>query len=86
MVGLITLCVIYFIAMFCEFLAPYDPGVVQPKRLNLPPQAIHFISEKGFTLRPFVYGLKQGYDKVTLKAKYEIDTAIRYHLRLFATR
>ena len=61
--GLITLCVIYFIALFCEFLAPYDPSVVQPKRLNLPPQAIHFISQEGFTLRPFVYGLKQGYER-----------------------
>ena len=82
--GLIVLCIIYFIAIFCEFLAPYDPNIVQAKRMNLSPQAIHFFSEEGFTLRPFVYGLKEGYDEVTFKAKYEIDTSARYPLELFS--
>jgi peptide/nickel transport system permease protein len=82
--GLFTLCGIYFIALFCEFLAPYDPSMVQPKRLNLPPQAIHFVSAAGtFNLQPFVYGLTEGYDKVTLKAKYTVDTSLVYPLRLF---
>src|SRR5450759_4764663 len=84
-VGLIMLCLIYFTAIFCEFLAPYDPNTVQGKRLNLAPQAIHFVSDQGFGLRPFVYGVKQGYDKVTLKSTYEIDKNAKYYLRFFAS-
>jgi len=84
-VGLIMLCLIYFMAIFCEFLAPYDPNTVQGKRLNLAPQAIHFVSDQGFGLRPFVYGVKQGYDKVTLKSTYEIDKNAKYYLRFFAS-
>jgi len=82
-VGLVTLGVIYFIAIFAEFLAPYDPNAVEAKRINVAPQALHFISEEGFSLRPFVYDLKEGYDKVTLKAIYEVDKGTRHYLYFF---
>jgi peptide/nickel transport system permease protein len=83
-VGLIVLCIIYFMAVFCEFLAPYDPNAGNGKRINVAPQAIHFVSDQGFSLRPFVYGITQGYDKMTLQATYEIDKNVKYYLRFFA--
>ena len=83
-VSLVVLCIIYFMAIFCEFLAPYDPNRVDGKRINLAPQVVRFVSDKGFSLRPFVYGLKQGYDEVTFKSTYEIDKSTKYYLRLFA--
>lgn len=84
-VGFVVLCVIYLTALFCEFLAPYDPNYMDSKRTNLAPQGIHFVNpETGFGFRPFVYGLKEGYDKVTLKARYETDTTRVYYLRFFS--
>ena len=82
-VGLITLCVIYFIAAFCEFHAPYDPNKVDQTRMNVAPQSLRFVSDEGFSLRPFVYGLKQGYDEVTYKPTYEIVKDTKYYLRFF---
>ena len=84
LVGLVVLSAIYLMAIFCEFLAPYDPNGMDSKRTNLPPQGIHFYSEKtGFSIRPFIFGLKEGYDKVTLKAQYEIDTEQINYIKLF---
>jgi peptide/nickel transport system permease protein len=82
--GLVMLCFIYFMAIFCEFLAPYDPNSGDGKRINMPPESIHFVSDQGFSLRPFVYGITQGYDKVTLETTYEIDKNTKYYLRFFA--
>lgn len=83
-VGLIVLGFIYFMAVFCEFLAPYDPNAGDGKRINIPPETIHFVSDQGFSLRPFVYGIIPGYDKMTLQATYEIDKSTKYYLRFFA--
>ncbi len=82
-IGLYALGIIYLIAIFCEFLAPYDPNEVQAKRVNLSPQLVRFVGEDGFSFRPFVYGLKEGYDKKTLKATYEIDKEAVYYLQFF---
>lgn len=82
-IGLYALGIIYLIALFCEFLAPYDPNEVQAKRVNLSPQLVRFVGEDGFSFRPFVYGLKEGYDKKTLKATYEIDKEAVYYLKFF---
>ena len=81
--GLIFLCLIYLMAIFCEFLAPYDPNAVDGNRRNLAPEAINFVSDQGISM-PFVYGITQGYDKITLKATYEIDKNVKYYLRFFA--
>lgn len=78
-VGLFVLCFVYIMAIFCEFLAPYDPNGMDSKRINLAPQGIHFYSAKtGISIRPFIYGLKEGYDKVTFKAQYEPDMETTY--------
>jgi peptide/nickel transport system permease protein len=82
-VGLFVLCLIYLMAIFCEFLAPYDPNAGDGKRINMPPQPIHFGSEKGFSLLPYTFAVKQGYDKVTLETIYEIDPNTRYNFKLF---
>jgi peptide/nickel transport system permease protein len=83
-VGLIVLCFIYFMAIFCEFLAPYDPNEGSGKRINMPPMAIQFVSDEGFSLRPFVYGIIQDYDKVTLQTIYDMDKNTKYYLQLFS--
>ncbi len=82
-VGLVVLCLIYFMAITCEFLAPYDPNAGDGKRINMPPQLLHFVSDQGFSIRPFIYGVKQGYDKVTLETIYTADPQSRHYLHFF---
>ncbi|MCE5259152.1 MAG: ABC transporter permease [Chloroflexi bacterium] len=84
LVGIVVLCIIYFTAIFCEFLAPYDPNKVDGKRINVPPQFIRLADEDGFHFRPFVYGLKEGYDEVTYKPTYVVDKDTKYYLQFFS--
>ena len=70
-VGLVVLVLMYLIAIFCEFVAPYDPNQTNASIKNQQPQMIRFYSEKtGFSFRPFVYGMKQTYHPVTMKTIY----------------
>lgn len=82
--GGIMLMLIYFIAIFCDFLAPYASQTSNSKITNLSPQPLHFYSEQdGFSLRPFVYGIKSGYDPVTFKPTYELDYDAKYPISFF---
>ena len=54
--SLVVLSILYIVAVFCEFLAPYATDTYNIKYMLAPPQRIHFIDEiSGFSLRPFVY-------------------------------
>ena len=78
----ILIAVFYLIAVFAEFLAIHDPHETSADRAFLSPQRVHFFD--GFTpTRPYVYGLVQGRDPVTLKMTFEVDEATRYPLGFF---
>ena len=49
---------LYVMALFCEFLAPYRLDTRDSRYVFAPPQLIHFVDERGFHFRPFVYDLK----------------------------
>ena len=75
---------LYFVALFCEFLAPYGLESRHSSYIFAPPQPIHFVSEEGFQLRPFVYALEMNLDRETLQRMYSEDRTKRYPIRLFA--
>src|SRR5688572_15079800 len=53
----VIIIILYLIAIFCEFVAPYDPSTRISDLQLAPPQGIHFVDKDGnFSLRPFVYG------------------------------
>jgi peptide/nickel transport system permease protein len=81
--GMIVLIVFYVMAIFCEFFAPYDPLHYDPKLIFMPPQAIRFRDENGFTA-PFVYAVKQQIDPVSYRRTYVEDTSVKYKVVLFA--
>ncbi len=83
MVSIVILLVVYLVAAFAEFVAPYDPYRHDRRYAFVPPQMPRFISEDGFQLRPFVHGIQQSRDPVTLQVVYELDTTQRYPLYLF---
>jgi peptide/nickel transport system permease protein len=68
-VGFIMLIVVYFVAIFCDFLAPYDPAFSRAELRYLPPMKVHLFHEGEF-VGPFVYGLIEGYDPLTFKPVY----------------
>lgn len=74
---------LYFIGIFCEFLAPADPSSYDAQYTYAPPQRVRFVSEDGFQLRPFVYGYKSSRDSYTLRMRYEPDPSLRYPLHFF---
>jgi len=75
---------LYFLVIFSEFISPYSPLTRFPKYLSAPPQRIHFFDEdKGFQLRPFVYGLKREIDPETFRRTFSIDKSKRYLIYFF---
>jgi peptide/nickel transport system permease protein len=73
----------YFMALFCEFLAPYPLDARDSKYALAPPQSLHFFGEDGFHLRPFVYGREKKSDPETWRITFEEDKEEIHPIRLF---
>ncbi len=76
MASLIVVSLIYLIALFAEFLAPFDPGETSRRHTYGPPQALHFFveDEDGRSrFLPHVYGFNSKIDPVALRRDYVID-------------
>jgi len=79
-----VLVILYFLAIFCEFITPYGPLTRFPKYSYAPPQRIRFFDEtKSFHFRPFIYGLKQRRDPVTFRKIFTIDKGKKYTIYFF---
>jgi peptide/nickel transport system permease protein len=77
----IVLILFYLVAIFCEFLAPalQDSRYVNYK--NTAPQSIHFVDvNKGFQLRPFVYGMTEKVDPKTFKRTFSEDPKKKFNI------
>lgn len=84
MLGLALLLVLYTVAIFAPFFAPYGRGARHPQHLNAPPQMIRFVDVEGkFHWRPFVYEMRSTVDRATFSRVYELDTEQRNPLRFF---
>lgn len=74
-----VLAILYSLAIFCEFISPYSPPTRFPKYTDAPPQRIRFFDEdKGFQLRPFVYGSKKERDPETFRNIFLVDKTKKY--------
>ena len=80
--GAVAIVVLYSIALFADFLAPYSPHhrTGQP---YAPPQVPHWRTEDGWTLRPHVYALRGKLDSRTFRRVYVPDTSRSYPVRFF---
>ena len=84
MIGMVLLIILYTLGIFCEFFATQDMAKRSTSAISMPPTKIHFVDENGnFSLRPFVYGLKQEEDPVTWKKYYVEDTSKKHYLQFF---
>jgi len=78
-----VLTILYLGGIFCEFIAPYGLETRHIKYTFCPPQHIHFFDEKGFHIRPFVYGIKRKIDLETLQKIYSEDKTKKYPIHFF---
>jgi peptide/nickel transport system permease protein len=83
--GGLVLIVMAILGTFADFFAPYGGTTRDRDYIYGPPQGLHFWSDHGFSLRPFVYGLTTKRDPVTLRKIATIDTSIQRHVQLFVT-
>lgn len=81
--GVSLLVVLYVAAAFCEFFSPYDPYKRHTAYIHCPPQRIHFFNEKGFSIHPFVYGLKCTVDQETWRKTYVEDKNKQHKIYFF---
>lgn len=79
----IVIIFFYIVAVFAEFIAPSVPTDYDVKYNYVPPQRVHFVSDHGFTLRPFVYGYKRVIDRETLRRTYVPDKTKIYPIYFF---
>jgi len=82
-VAAMAVLVLYFVAVFCEFLAPYPLERRDVANAYAPPQRVHFVAADGLHLRPFVYGLACKRHPETLRKVYVEDRSRVYPVRLF---
>ncbi len=82
--ALTVLTVLYFFAIFAEFVSPYGPNTYDENHILAPPQRLRFFDTKGnFHFRPFVYGLEGRTNAITLRRTYTVDKTRQYPLRFF---
>ncbi|GEM82556.1 ABC transporter permease [Meiothermus hypogaeus] len=88
MVSLWVLGILYVLAAFADFIAPYGEsesffrGAID--RSFAPPTRIHWRDpETGALTRPFVYNVRSEINLDTLQFEFKEDTSTRYPLRFF---
>lgn len=77
---------LYVVAAFSEFLAPFDPERAVRTDVYHPPQMIHFIdrSNGGFAIRPYVKAYTLTRDPETLAPIYKPDGDRKIYLEFFS--
>jgi len=79
----IFLVCLYILAIFADFFTPYLPNTTNLTSKYMPPQRLHFLSEDGFSLRPFVYGITPKADMITGRRLYLEDKNTKYPIYFF---
>ncbi|WFU51069.1 ABC transporter permease [Sinorhizobium terangae] len=78
----IFLAALYFMILFCEFLAPYNLHTRNVDFIYAPPQTVRLLHEGSF-VGPFVYGRTMTLDMATLKRNYADNPADVQRIRFF---
>lgn len=86
MVGGIVVLLIYLVALFAEFLAPYGADTYASRYTYAPPQQLHFIEHtpQGIQIRPYVYGYKVEIEPTALRRVFTIDESVKIPVQFFA--
>ncbi len=78
-----VLLLLYLIALFCEFVAPYGPQEEFQDLLHASPSRIRVRDTTGNLVRPFVYAREGGLNRETFLREFTEVEDVRYPIRLF---
>lgn len=81
--GVSVLAVFTFLAVFAEFLAPYEPGKRNPRYLAGPPMMVHVLGGQEGPVQPYVFARASKRDPVTLRLLPVVDEARQWPIRFF---
>jgi peptide/nickel transport system permease protein len=81
-IGGYVLIILYTITILAQFIAPIAIEEREEKGFQ-PPQKLHFVDEQGFSLRPFVYGMKMERDPETFESIWVEDKEVKLPIRFF---
>ena len=79
------LLLMYIAALLAGFVAPYETDHRFSDRAFVAPQGLHFWSDDGLHLRPFVYGLEVVFDERTGRRGYVQNKTVRYPVQFFVS-
>ncbi|HHT89553.1 MAG: ABC transporter permease [Bacillota bacterium] len=83
MAALVIVVMMYLGAFFAPMIAPYRADERHRGYVYVPPQKIRFYDEQGFSLRPFVYPLRQEIDMETMQRHFIEDPTTRVPIHFF---
>ena len=84
--ALVILGIMYLLAAFADFVAPYPEHDINPNATFEPPTVVHFVGPQGHLTWPYIYGLKKTIDMQTFESVWTTDTSTRHPLKLFVRR
>lgn len=82
-IGAFILIIMYLIAIFCEFVAPYGKLTRFEGSEYAPPTKIHILDESGRLRFPFVYDIMRERNPETYRYEFREDTEKRYTIKIF---
>jgi peptide/nickel transport system permease protein len=82
-IAIVVLGILYFIAIFAEFVAPHPPLKRYKDYVAHPPSKIHIRDVDGNFHWPFTYATVRERDPVTFRPFYAEDASQRYPIKLF---
>ncbi len=84
MISTVVLIIMYLIALFCEFVAPYNPESFFTRYKLAPPTKIHIRDAEGNWRTPFVYRIQRTLDPETMRSIYTEDPTTIFPIELFS--
>ncbi|MGI6367632.1 MAG: ABC transporter permease [Anaerolineae bacterium] len=82
LIGAVIVILMYIIAIFHGFLAPYDK-LTRSEYMYMAPQTLQFNDGTKFSLKPYVFGITATSDPKTFTRSFVIDESIRYPVKFF---
>lgn len=82
--GIVTL-VIYLVAIFADFLAPFAPDAFSSKYTYAPPQTLYLFQQtaNGLQVQPYVSGYKVAIDYAAGRRNFVVDPDVKFPIGFF---
>lgn len=85
-ISLTILGILYTMAAFADFIAPYPERYINTSATFQPPHRIHWTDEDGRLTRPYIYRMERSLDMQTLDVIWTPDTSQKYEIKFFVRR